>query len=108
MESGWFGGGLTKQEQAGGGGVAQEESVDGLGRHQIMVEKSSSILTRWQLRPLQQVTRAVRPPRMRSMAENLMQAAAFARVGFGRNRGQLAWSKSIVSALVSLVFGLLC
>jgi hypothetical protein len=46
MESGWFGGGLIKQKQTGGGGqhlllgwTSQEESVDGLGRYQIHAEK---------------------------------------------------------------------
>ena len=41
------------------------------------------------------------------MTENLIQAAAIATVGFDREPWQLAWSSSILLALVSLIFGLL-
>jgi hypothetical protein len=89
MESGWFGGGLIRQAVTGSifllSWASTEESVNRYGRYRVMLVKVEFDIG--QPRPLQQVTRAIRPPRMRPTPENLMQAAAFATLGFGRNRG---------------------
>lgn len=97
MESGWFGGGLTEQEQAGGDGqhlllswTSQEESVNGFDRYQIMLAKIEFDTGKTQSSATAPATASHTgsPPTSNAFhGENLMQAAAFATVGFGRNRG---------------------
>ena len=63
MESGWFGGGLIEQEQAGGDG------------QQLLLSWTSEVRER------------VWPVPDHASDNRVMQAAAFATVGFGWNRG---------------------
>jgi hypothetical protein len=115
MESGWFGGGLVGQEQAGGDGrhlllswTSQEEGLNGNGRYQVMlakVEFDTATMQSSAIPPATPSHTTTPPPRKASHGEKVNAGTSVCHGRIWSEAWQFVQSAFLLLACIGLPFG---